>query len=159
MLSGSTELTPEEHDQTVQLFSTSPALFIENLGQWEDGAVRYGFTGSGTSIAFTDDGLRFDVVRRELAEGVPEDEGFGGSQRLFEEGDYVTEATSFSVSFDGAAPVRPVGLDVSDSRLNFCVGDQSQWASNVPSYETVGYLGVYCDVPLSVTPRIPPWVD
>ena len=35
--------------QAIQLFDASPALFVENLGQWSDPAVRYAFQGSGTT--------------------------------------------------------------------------------------------------------------
>jgi hypothetical protein len=34
------------------LFDASPALFVENQGQWADPTVRYGFDGVGTAIAF-----------------------------------------------------------------------------------------------------------
>ncbi len=31
----------------IELFNISPALFVENQGQWADDAVRYAFHGSG----------------------------------------------------------------------------------------------------------------
>ena len=38
--------------QTLQLFSASPALFVENQGQWADTAIHHGFDGAGCAIAF-----------------------------------------------------------------------------------------------------------
>ena len=33
-------------EPTIELFNTSSAFFVENLGQWEDESVRYLFPGS-----------------------------------------------------------------------------------------------------------------
>jgi hypothetical protein len=49
----------------------------------------------------------------------------------------------FSVQFEGAKQVEPVGLDRAETVYNYYVGDQSRWRSEVPTYETVAYLGLY----------------
>jgi len=98
LLSGTAELAGEDQHEAIQLFSTSPALFIENQGQ-RDESVQYGFMGSGTNIAFTDKGLRSQLVRRKPVEDGDDGEPVGDPMQGFEEDEYVTEATSFPVSF------------------------------------------------------------
>jgi len=48
----------------VKLFSTSPALFAENQGQWADASLRYVHKGSGANVAMTDSGPVFRIFRR-----------------------------------------------------------------------------------------------
>ena len=49
----------------VQLFNVSPALFVENQGQWADGGVRFVHTGDGANVAMTDAGPMFQVFRQD----------------------------------------------------------------------------------------------
>ena len=52
-------------DQVVELFSTSPALFVENQGQWADESVRYLHQGDGVNVAMTDTGPVFQLFQQE----------------------------------------------------------------------------------------------
>jgi len=45
--------------QALELFSVSPALFVENQGQWADPSVRYVHSGNGANVAMTDAGVLF----------------------------------------------------------------------------------------------------
>src|SRR5688572_8464165 len=45
----------------VEIFNTSPALFVENAGQWEDSSVRFVHQGKGANIALTDSGAQFQL--------------------------------------------------------------------------------------------------
>ena len=56
-------------EQALELFSVSPALFVENQGQWADTSVRYAHNGSGANVAMTDAGPVFQVFRQEPREG------------------------------------------------------------------------------------------
>src|SRR5437879_3571547 len=49
--------------QAVQLFHTSPAVFVENAGQWADSSVRFVHQGDGANIALTDAGASFQLFR------------------------------------------------------------------------------------------------
>ncbi len=59
--------------QAIELFNVSPALFVENQGQWADESIRYAFQGSGANVLFTDGGPVFQVFQRSkwpIAESV-----------------------------------------------------------------------------------------
>ena len=113
--------------ETLQLFSTSTAQFVENLGQWSDETVRYGFQGNGVNIAFSDEGLAFSLSQQE-------------------DGD--ANSTQFAVGFDGANETTPVGLAETESRFNYFVGDQSSHRSGVAAYATVAYQNLYDGIDL-----------
>ena len=53
----------------IQLFDASPALFVENVGQWSDPAVRYAFQGSGANVLQTQTGPVIQLFQqREFGE-------------------------------------------------------------------------------------------
>ena len=57
-------------EAAIELFSTSPAVFVENAGQWADPDLRYVFQGDGATIGFTDAGPVFNLFRREAVGAV-----------------------------------------------------------------------------------------
>jgi hypothetical protein len=127
-------LPPETHgpseeakgQQVLELFGLSPALFVENQGQWSDPAVRYVHDGTGFDVAMTDTGVQFQG---------PAPDG---------------HLLQFLASFAGAKVVRPVGLERSGSLFNYHVGDQANWRQNVPAYAAVVYEGLYQGIDLRV---------
>jgi len=123
-------------EQAMELFGTSPALFVENQGQWADDAVRYAFQGSGANVLFTDAGPVFQLLQGEPSEPGPTD-------GLPAPDDPDVRCTTFSVRFDGADVVAPVGLEQAETVHNYFVGDQADWRSNVPTYAVVAYEGLY----------------
>ncbi len=144
--------------QTLELFSVSPALFVENRGQWSDSTVRYVHNGQAVNVAVTDSGVVFQATRREptqntepaplvtyLEEGPP----FGDSQAEEPE----THMLRFSASFPGARSVRPTGQERSQTVFNYFVGDRSQWHDGVPSYRRIAYRGLYEGIDLQVWGR------
>lgn len=142
--------TPE--DQALQLFSVSPALFVENRGQWADESVRYVHNGSGANVAMTDAGPVFQVFRQVLPEAEDETPGDGLDDALVPDflgpDGYETETLRFSASFLGANAVTPIGLERSEAYFNYFVGDQANWRSEVPAYEQVAYQGLYDGIDL-----------
>ena len=134
-------------DQALQLFSASPALFVQNQGQWADESVRYVHNGSWANVAMTDAGPVFQVFRSARSDGTggvfsngrPEDISRLGADR----GPSEKGVLQFSASFIGANAVPPVGLAPSESTFNYSVGDQSMWREGVASYEQVAYDGLY----------------
>jgi len=112
--------------QAVELFNVSPALFVENQGQWSDPSVRYIHDGNGVDVAITDAGLLFRATGTDV------------------------QTLQFSASFVGANLVRPVGLERSPAVFNYCVGEQANWRQNVPSYEVVTYEGLYEGIGLRI---------
>jgi len=137
----------DDAKQVLELFSTSPALFVENRGQWADPSVRLVHSGSGVNVAVTDSGPVFQVFRQEpssqSADGPEEGHRLRGPRGRLDPEDGKTEMMQFSVSFLGANVVAPVGLEQSEAVFNYCVGEQSNWRSGVPSYAKVAYEGLY----------------
>ena len=68
--------------------------------------------------------------------------------RLTETDPPVVNSTQFSVHFAGANLVEPVGLDQAATVYNYFVGDQSNWRSGVPTFQKVGYMGLYDGIDL-----------
>ena len=136
--------------EALQLFSTSTALFVENQGQWQDEAVRYAFDGPGVNIAFTDQGLSFLLTQQEQLAEDDSGDAFDcpGGDRLGRPDEATTRTAQFSVSFDGANTVTPIGLDAGESRFNYLVGDQANWRTGVAGYETVAYADLYDGIDL-----------
>lgn len=127
----------------IQLFAASPALFVENQGQWAQPSVHYAFHGLGGNIFFTDAGPIFQLFSGVATGGSPLADPVGGASLPRDPASGTLAATQFSVTFDGANPVAPTGLSRSESLFNYFIGDQATWRSNVASYETVAYQGLY----------------
>ena len=133
--------------QAMELFNASPALFVQNQGQWADTAIRYGFDGAGGAIAFRDSGLDFVLYRGQDSGGANEPGG-ANSPQTTPPAAPVVDSTSFSIRFDGANVVAPVGQEQAETTFNYLLGDQADWRSNVPAYSVVSYLGVYDGIDL-----------
>ena len=137
-------LSVAANDPTVELFSTSPALFVENQGQWADESVQFLHQGDGMNIAMTDAGPVFQLFRSEPVE----DTGDELSDPFDDMDDRVTEVTQFSAEFIGANVVSPSGMDRTDTYFNYFVGQQDAWRSGVSAYETVAYENLYDGIDL-----------
>jgi hypothetical protein len=134
--------------QAIVLFETSLALFVENQGQWDDDSVRFLFQGSGANVLHTDGGPVFQVFQSVEVETTEEEDPVRQLNPLVEPDDVVTRMAEFSVSFDGASPVEPVGQDRAEAVHNYFVGEEANWRSGVPTYETVAYPGLYDGIDL-----------
>jgi len=117
------------HQKVLQSLDLSPAIFVENKGQW-DTDVRYGFDGKGTRVSFTDSGPVFQILRSTGEDGEV-------SRKVF------------SARFVGADKVPPVGLEQSTSKTNYYIGkDPSKWRTGVSSFRKMAYYGLYDGVDL-----------
>ncbi len=133
----------------IEVFRTAPALFAENQGQWADEAVRFVHDGAGCDVAMTDAGPVFRLVREVPGTGA----GEGGAADPLPPDPSGTEpaaleALQFSASFVGANAVTPVGRDPAETRFHYFVGDEAAWRSDVASYETVAWEGLYDGIDL-----------
>jgi len=130
----------------VQLLDAAPALFVQNQGQWADSSVYYGFQRPGASIGFTENGLVFGLSKEVSA--AQEQAGLGPDnvEKLSQAPGY--ETATFSVHFEGANAVQPVGVDKADTVFNYFIGDQASWREDVAGYKTVAYKGLYDGIDL-----------
>jgi hypothetical protein len=142
---------PAAGARALKLFSAAPAAFIENAGQIDDPSVRYVFRGSGATIYHTTSGPVFQLFQREGAAhpAWEPDDGFDPRARMERERREATvRSHTFSVSFPGAEQIRPVGQDSLETKINYYVGDQSQWRSGVPTWGTVVYEDLWPGIDL-----------
>ena len=107
---------------SIEVFGTSPALFVENQGQWADEEVRFLHNGQGANVAMTDAGPVFQLVRQE-----PVGDGSGADPVAYQPEEYRTETLVFSASFVDATLVEPVGRQQSDATFNYFLGSQQDW--------------------------------
>ncbi|MCC5830918.1 MAG: SBBP repeat-containing protein [Phycisphaeraceae bacterium] len=143
---------PDDGNPTaaIELFNLSPALFVENRGQWADESVRYLHQGDGANIAMTDSGPVFQVFR--TVEAAPT--GDSSAAEGFRDDPFSDrepperEMRQFSAGFVGAATVTPIGLEQSDAVFNYYLGDAENHRSDVPGYEIVAYEGLYDGIDL-----------
>ena len=133
-------------NQTVELFNTSPALFVENQGQWADESIQFLHQGNGANVAMTDTGPVFQLFRRVGEQEEPFDDGWLGQSEAVPQ--ISLDTTQFSVAFEGANSVTPVGLDRTETYFNYFVGEQDAWRSGVSAYETVAYENLYDGIDL-----------
>jgi hypothetical protein len=143
-------------DSSLERFNASPALFVENAGQWADSSIRFMHQGDGANVAMTDAGPVFQVSRSRLAGGSEGDETLvdapdaqarqvpPGRRDLREK----TETLQFSASFVGANRATLVGREPAKTQFNYFVGERSNWRTAAPSYATVVYEDLYSGVEL-----------
>ena len=137
--------------------NASPAVFVENRGQWADPSVRYVHSGEGANVAMTDAGPVFQLFRREAAQSsavTDESDSLPGrTTGRFGPADCGTQMLEFSATLVGASPVAPVGLEQSETRFNYLVGEQENWHSDVPAYEVMAYPALYDGIDLLASGR------
>ncbi|NQU23092.1 MAG: hypothetical protein HQ567_17580 [Candidatus Nealsonbacteria bacterium] len=95
-------------EQAIELFNVSPALFVENQGQWADESVRFMHQGDGVNVAMTDTGPVFQLFRNEPVEDADAGDELCDSFDPFDDihrpADVVTEVTQFSARLGRLSP-------------------------------------------------------
>jgi len=114
----------------MRAFDLSPALFVENRGQWDE-SIRYAFDGKGTTVSFTDAGPVFQTADSDV------------------KADGSRSETTFAAHFAGARTVRPVAMDPAATHVNFYQSDDAtKWQENIPAFTKIAYPGIYDGVDL-----------
>ncbi|HQY88820.1 MAG TPA: hypothetical protein PK402_09185, partial [Tepidisphaeraceae bacterium] len=148
-------------DTAIEKFNLSPALFVENDGQWTDSSVHFVHQGKGASIAMTDRGPVFELYKDDSVKsglsggtGVPpvidpkeqmEEHGRDGRATGNATGADTTEieSTRFAVSFNNANITQPIGHDQSSSTFNYNIGTPDLHRSNVHGFAKIVYPNLY----------------
>jgi hypothetical protein len=136
------------NEQAIQSFGALPPVFAENAGQWADPSVRYAFSGSGASVAFTP-----TQILLGLSSGGESPDRAGSpleasSQTTESSG---RQSTVLRVRFEGANAVVPTGIDKQEVVFNYDVGDPSAWRQGIATYAAVAYAGLYDKIDLRVS--------
>jgi len=126
----------EVRSAEVRQQALSPAVFVENKGQW-DKEVRFGLNSGGMSVRLTDSEIAFTATKRD---------GDGKDAKA--------SSVAFTASFKGAEKATIEALDPSPAKMNFYSGsDKSKWQTGVSTYKRVVYRGVYEGIDLYVAAR------
>ena len=136
-----------DRENILETYSKLPLYFIENKGQL-DPKVRFYVKTSGQTLYFTDEGIVFDLLRREKKAG----EDTKGTEKVCQATKTKTERLVFNLGFENARRgVLIEGLESQDARINYFVGnDRSKWKRGIPTYKGVVYKGVYKGIDLKV---------
>ena len=133
--------------QALQMLEGSSAAMIENHGQWTDEAIRFAFSGRKINIGLTEEGLQIQLFEAEQGASEPSAKMAGSSLRAKNMG---TRRKTFTMRFEGARRVQPVGRDKSSRVFHFRRGERAQWRENVPAWESVVYEGLYEGIDLVI---------
>jgi hypothetical protein len=142
-------LSASAQNTAAQFLNTSSAVFVQNQGQWPDQSIKYAYNGQGINIGFTNTGPVLDLFQAKKPAPIkssakpavarPTDPSPAPPE---------LQTARISVSFDGAQPTAPVGIDRSPTSFNYLVGDASQHRSNVAGYEKISYPNLYKGIDL-----------
>jgi hypothetical protein len=133
-------------DQALQFLSTSSAVFVQNQGQWPDASIKYAYDGQGINIGFTNTGPVLEL--QHAAKPAPATDPASVDPLARIQSPPEIDSTRVTVSFAGAQPTAPIGIDQSPTSFNYLVGDASQHRSNVPGYQKIEYPGLYPGIDL-----------
>jgi hypothetical protein len=106
---------------SIDLLGNSPAVFVQNHGQWSDKTVDYALQSTAANVLMTDHGPVFQVF----------DQSTSGSK----------SGEEFFADFDGANTVTPTGQDRSSAEFNYYLDGKS--ITSVPGFEKIAYTGLY----------------
>ncbi|MBN1911351.1 MAG: SBBP repeat-containing protein [Pirellulales bacterium] len=143
--------------ETIEVFHAQDALFAENVGQWADEEIAFGYNKGGTEIFFSDDSIEFNLSQREAAEKGETEYPLGTdfsmpNQEFVDEGGSYT-SIHFSLHFDNARSTEPTGSDQADTVFNYHIGDPIAWLDGVATYKTIIYPGLYDGIDLHTFSR------
>ena len=122
----------------LELFNVSPALFVENQGQWADESVRFVHQGDGANVAMTDAGPVFQVFRPDCGRSLTCLKRGAGLTCLAGNGRLQARparrlaadrnARNSRPGSWGRIWLRPWGLEQAETQFNYFVGDAVELA-------------------------------
>lgn len=138
----------------------SGAYFVPNQGQWSDPTVCYGLRAAGMDIAFRESSLTMHLfqgeIERQNSAAIGAKTVVGGVVDAIletsESEEMLNDEIALAVSFPGAIQVWPRGEQPQAARFNYFLGGEDRMpTSNVPSFTSVVYEGLYDGIDLHVT--------
>lgn len=122
-----------------QRLNLSSAVFVQNQGQWSNSDIHYAYNGQGINIGFTNTGPVLDLFRAaNTASAHPSPMTPPAAMNH----------AQLRMSFDGAEPTAPQGVDQSATTFNFLTGDSSQQRTDVAGYQKIKYPNLYPGIDL-----------
>lgn len=130
------DVTPETQARLKQALQDDPLLYEPNLGQ-ADAHVRFVARSPAATVYLLDDGLEL------LVGGAPPPDPLAPEPKPG------TTPGALRLRFEGAHVPELSGVDESEARNAYLMGDDpSQWLSDVPTYRSVVYRGLYPGIDL-----------
>jgi len=153
---------PPDPEQASQALANDPLMFIENVGQFAEGA-RFLVHGGDRTIWLAQDALWVTVLEpgsegaeEQGGEGAEEQEGEGAEvrspARLHAAASQPKKAVHVRLSFPGAEPhPRLEPFDRLDTHVSYFIGgDPAGWRADVPVWGGVRYVGLYPGIDLEI---------
>ncbi|MEW6744914.1 MAG: SBBP repeat-containing protein [Planctomycetota bacterium] len=143
----SREVTADEtvRSSVLESFGRLPLAFIENRGQL-DGRVAFSARQGGLRAYFTNDAIVLQLGGHRRAPSP------ATRRKGLAELEEKIEGANVFLTFEGASPdVVIEGCDELQGKYNYFLGsDPSKWRTNVASYESIRYRGLYPGVDMVV---------
>jgi hypothetical protein len=143
-----------DHAQMGQTLASAPLMFIENVGQFADGA-RFLVHGGDRTVWLAQDALWVTVL--EPGDGGAEGQGSEGagehsSARFHGVASQPDKAVHLKLSFPGANPhSRLEPFDRLDTHVSYFIGgDPADWHADVPVWGGVRYVDLYPGIDLEL---------
>jgi Mg-chelatase subunit ChlD len=144
---------------TREAFQSSPVMFIENVGQWDDGARFQVWGGPAGAMWLAEDAIWITVVDPEETsrqadwEPSPRDKASDHRARWTTEGKEdptPRRGVNIKLSFVGANPQPHIEtFDRMDTTVSYFLdNDPDEWRSGVPVWAGVRYVDLYPDMDL-----------
>lgn len=106
--------------------------FIANGGQIHDPSILFQYQDGPRTLDFFESG--YSVTESSV------------------EADSLSQSPTISISFPGSSPATPFGTEQLPHPTNYLLGpDQSDWHTNIPSYESIIYSDLYPGIDLVFT--------
>ncbi len=131
----------------------TPAMFIENVGQF-DSKARFQVRGAGGAIYLAPDEIWVTLIEK------PSPANDANHLDPFDESKKSRKGVNLRFTFVGANPnPQIVGFDPLDTRLSYFTGsDPAQWRSDVPVWGGARYVDLYPGVDLEITSENGKWL-
>jgi hypothetical protein len=152
-----TRTSTESAGSALELVDRSPVLFIENAGQWADGARFQVWGGPGGTTWLADDAIWITVLEagktsRQVDKG-PELDPARGLSPEDDEDQAARRGVNIRLSFVGANPQPRIETsDRQETTVSYFYGDDpEQWRPDVPVWGGVRYVDLYPGIDLELT--------
>jgi len=135
---------------------SSPVMFIENVGQFDERA-RFQVRGGMGTMWLAEDAIWSTVVERSHVDTL---ERFDPERANGEREDQQLRGVNLKLTFPGANPhPRIEPFDRLDTKVSYFIGnDPDQWRADVPVWAGVRYVDLYPGVDLELTSQDGRWI-
>ena len=138
-------------------FRSSPVMFIENAGQWDERARFQAWGGIAGTMWLAEDAIWITVVERPTADDtrshVDTLERFDQERENVQRDNLQRKVVNIKLSFVGANPhPRIEPFDRLDTVVSYFIGNEpDQWRPDVPVWGGTRYVDLYPGVDLELT--------